>query len=94
MRHLPIILSQIPTRYHCPQCNGKGEINQEICPLCSGAKWVDISTATNWVLDMMESQGCDISDINELRETTPDPLTLGLFLELLMMVNKSIRDRN
>lgn len=84
-----MMFSLTPTRFDCPECQMTGKQNQEICPVCYGAKWVDISTTQDWVLEQMELWGCDSVEINNLRTEKPDFLTLGFCLEVLKILHQS-----
>ncbi|MCC3433397.1 MAG: hypothetical protein JGK08_26495, partial [Microcoleus sp. PH2017_04_SCI_O_A] len=49
---------------------------------CLGAKYIDIDALTSWMLDFMESRGCNPDEIDQLRTENPDALTLTFCLEL------------
>ncbi|MEO6862271.1 MAG: hypothetical protein ABI180_12205 [Microcoleus sp.] len=72
----------INTHWDCPECKATGTVSGETCPECLGAKYMDINAVTNWMLDFMESRGCNPDEIDLLRTENPDPLTLTFCLEL------------
>ncbi|MEP6498004.1 hypothetical protein [Microcoleus vaginatus] len=72
----------VTTHWDCPECGGTGTLSPEICPVCLGAKYIDLATITNWMLDFMESRGCDPDEIEQLRTENADPLTLTFCLEI------------
>ncbi|MBE9184919.1 hypothetical protein IQ270_09390 [Microcoleus sp. LEGE 07076] len=72
----------VKTHWDCPECGGTGTVSGETCPECLGAKYIDIDAITNWMLDFMESRGCDRAELDQLRTENPDPLTLTFCLEL------------
>lgn len=89
MSHQPILLDSATPRWECPECGGTGRMNEETCPVCLGAKWIDSSIATRWLLDYMESCGSHSAEIELLRTDKPDPMILALCLGVCTAVKQS-----
>jgi hypothetical protein len=82
MSNILIASHPLKTHWDCPECRGTGTISPETCPVCLGAKYIDLPAITNWMLDFMESCGCNPDEIEQLRTENPDPLTLTFCLEI------------
>jgi len=82
MSNILIASHPLKTHWDCPECGGTGTVSPEICPVCLGAKYIDLAAITNWMLDFMESCGCNPDEIEQLRSENPDPLTLTFCLEI------------
>ena len=86
MSNILIASEHLKTHWDCPECDGTGALGAEICPVCLGAKYIDLAAITNWMLDFMESRGCNPDEIDRLRTENPDPLTLTFCLELCIAI--------
>ena len=89
MSNIPLAPALATANWQCPECGGTGSVNQEICPVCLGAKWIDNPAAAKWLLDFMESGGSHPTEIEQLRKEEPDPLTLAVCLGVCAAIKRS-----
>lgn len=89
MNDLSITPATSIARWDCPECHSTGSVAGEICPVCLGAKWIDSVAITKWLLDFMESWGCNPTEIELLRKQHPDPFTFALCLGVCSAVQDS-----
>jgi len=89
MSNIPLALTPATVNWQCPECGGTGSVNEEICPVCLGAKWINGTAVAIWLLDFMESCGGDASEIEQLRKEEPDQLTLAVCLGVCSAIKRS-----
>jgi hypothetical protein len=89
MSNISIVPISATANWQCPECNGTGSIDEEICPICLGATWIDGPAATEWLLNFMESSGGHAAEIEQLRKEDPDPLTLAVCLGVCSAIKQS-----
>ncbi|HLO50264.1 MAG TPA: hypothetical protein VK211_17750 [Kamptonema sp.] len=89
MSNIPLPLTPATINWQCPECSGTGSVNEEICPVCLGAKLIDGPAVAIWLLDFMESCGSEASEIEQLRKEEPDPLTLAVCLGICSAIKRS-----
>lgn len=80
MSNISILPISATNNWECPECGGTGSIDEEICPICLGATWINSPDAAEWLLNFMQSSGGHTAEIEQLRKETPDPLVLALCL--------------
>ncbi|OCR02520.1 hypothetical protein BCD67_01135 [Oscillatoriales cyanobacterium USR001] len=89
MSNISIFPISPTTNWQCPECDGTGSIDEEICPVCFGATLIDSSAAAEWLINFMQSSGGPTLEIEELRKEAPDPLILAVCLGVCSAIKRT-----